>query len=71
MKIATYEGVSSCMHNIGLVIVRVFLVVRSNFRICSFESQDGGKKGIEKNREEDQIIYPKAVLKTKSIFSDV
>jgi hypothetical protein len=32
-------------------------MLRRNFLICSFESQDGGKKGIAKNREEDQIIY--------------
>jgi hypothetical protein len=46
-------------------------VLRRNFLICSFESQDGGKKGIAENREEDQIIYLTAVLKEKSIFSDV
>jgi hypothetical protein len=71
MKSGTYEGVWSCMHNIRSVTVKVFLRVKEKFLICSFESQDGGKKGIAENREEDQIIYLTTVLKEKSIFNDV
>jgi hypothetical protein len=71
MKSVTYEGVWSCMHNIRSVTVKVFLVLRRNFLVCSFESQDGGKKGIAESREENQIIYLTTVLEAKSNFSDV
>jgi len=37
--------------------------------VCSFEFQDGGKKGITNNSEEDQIIYL-TVLKEKLNFND-
>jgi hypothetical protein len=50
------------MHNIRSVTVKVFLVLRRNFLVCSFESRDGGEKGIAKIREENQIIYLTAVL---------
>jgi hypothetical protein len=47
MKSGTYEGVWPCMHNIWSVSITVFLQFsRRNFLVCSFESQDGGKKGI-------------------------
>jgi hypothetical protein len=37
--------------------------------ICSFQSQDGGKKGMAKNREENQMIYLTVVLKEKKHLS--
>jgi hypothetical protein len=71
MKSVTYEGVCSCMHNIRLVIVKVFLVLRRKFLVCSFESQGEGKKGIEEGRDENPIIYLTKVLESERNFSDV
>jgi hypothetical protein len=39
--------------------------------VCSFESQDGGKKGIAESRDENLIIYLTTVLEAENNFSDV
>jgi hypothetical protein len=49
----------------------VFLVLRRNFLVFSFESQDGGKKGIAESRDENKIIYLTTVLEEKRNFSNV
>jgi hypothetical protein len=49
----------------------VFLVLRINFLVCSFEPHNGGKKGITESRDENQIIYLTTVLEVESNFNDV
>jgi hypothetical protein len=45
---------------------------KEKFVFCSLlESQSGGKKGIEKNRDENPIIYLIVVLEAKKNSSDV
>jgi hypothetical protein len=41
------------------------------FSVCSFESQGGGKKGIEESRDENPIIYLTTVMEAERNSSDV